>query len=143
MQNIRETLSYLSSELGESTMIQYYPSLRYLEIDLKSTCVLSFILGWNISGRPCYISKDKVSRAYQMTHGEVDLAIAELLHKGFLKIEEVKFKSTTAKGFIGDIENISKFITNSEEFIRISKIKQLNEELKQLQEGVLPSSTKK
>jgi hypothetical protein len=143
MTEIKSLLSNLCNPVGESTMIQYHPILKYAGLDLEHTLVLSYVLGWNTSGRVCFISKDKISSIFQIPKDEIEDIIASLVKDDFLTVKETSYRGSKSKAFIVNLEKITNTIISNDEYVKTKGINEYKEKIKQLEKGIVPEEISK
>jgi hypothetical protein len=130
---VNEIMNSLNSELKESGNILYYPQLRYNELSLHANLILSTVMGWNNSGKPCFLVKDKIADYLGLTQEQVYVLIQTLASKNFIKQVPVAFKGKQLKAWEANMDVVKESITSSVKYETSMKIIKMKEELAELE----------
>lgn len=134
-ENMKEIISNVCNPVNESIMVQYFPILKYTGLDLESTLVLSYILGWNLSGNACFINKEKIANTFQISQSDVSEIISSMVDNEFIIIEEVPYKKSKSKGFHVNFEKILTDIITNSEYLKVKRVNELQDEMNKLKKG--------
>ena len=124
MNSLKERLFEISNEAEIVPILNYYPILRYNGLGLYANLVLSYVIGWNVNGKDCFISKEKLSQYYEISTEEVDIIVRTLLVKDFISSKLINYKGGKTKVFHVNMDNVEKSIIESSAYK--SKLKIIN-----------------
>ena len=108
----------LSAELEEAPFIRYFSILRFSGLSQGEQMIVSYILSFQLEGKPCYPNQETVANACNLTVGSTKTLISKLgpKEKGMKLIKTVntkKFNRKTRSGGSSSTYEIDMVLLNS------------------------------
>ena len=129
---MKEEIEEVCKAIDIYTTINYFPILKYTGFGVEVNQVLSYVMGWNLTGRPCFVSMEKLTKLFDISEDEAYKIVEFLLEKKVITSVEVAYKTGKSKGYEVDMRVLKVILASNYEYKKEIRINAMKKELEKL-----------